>query len=88
MVCSSTRRLFLEKVDLFGIQSFNRYNNSADEHNTSSDYDALKSDWIAIGNDMSQVMELFASCHKECHELVSGSKHTINAQERDGADDL
>ena len=37
---------------------------------------------------MSQVMELFASCHKECHELVSGSKHTINAQERDGADDL
>ena len=48
-------------VDLFGIQSFNRYNNSADEDDASSDYDALKSDWITIGNDISQAMELFTS---------------------------
>ena len=48
-------------VDLFGIQSFNRYGDSADERNTSSDYDALKSDWITIGNDISQAMELFVS---------------------------
>lgn len=48
-------------VDLFGVRSFNRYNNSPGEHNVSSDYDALKSDWITIGNDISQAMELFAS---------------------------
>ena len=48
-------------VDLFGIQSSNRYDDSADEHDASSDYDALKSDWAAIGNDISQAMELFAS---------------------------
>ena len=48
-------------VDLFGIQSSNRYDDSGDEHDVSSDYDALKSDWIAIGNDISQAMELFAS---------------------------
>ena len=48
-------------VDLFGIQSSNRYDDSADEHDASSDYDALKSDWAAIGNNISQAMELFAS---------------------------
>lgn len=48
-------------VDLFGIQSSNRYNNSPDEHNVPSDYDALKSDWTAIGNDISQAMGLCAS---------------------------
>ena len=48
-------------VDLFGIQSSNRYDNFSDEHDASSDYDALKSDWIAIGNDISQAMELFVS---------------------------
>lgn len=52
-------------VDLFGVRSFNRYNNSPDEHNVSSDYDALKSDWITIGNDISQAMGLFASCYTE-----------------------
>ena len=48
-------------VDLFGIQSSNRYGNFSDEHDASSDYDALKSDWITIGNDISQAMELFVS---------------------------
>ncbi|MCE2395311.1 hypothetical protein J4G02_12050 [Candidatus Poribacteria bacterium] len=48
-------------VNLFGIQSSNRYDDSADEHDASADYNALKSDWIAIGNDMSQAMELFAA---------------------------
>ena len=48
-------------VDLFGIQSFNRYDNFSDEHDASADYDALKSDWIAIGNDISQAVELFVS---------------------------
>ena len=48
-------------VDLFGIQSFNRYDDSADEYDASADYDALKSDWAAIGNDISQAVELFAS---------------------------
>ena len=52
-------------VDLFGIQSSNRYDDSADEHDASSDYDALKSDWIAIGNDMSQAMKSFASRYKD-----------------------
>ena len=32
-------------VDLFGIQSSNRYGNFSDEHDASSDYNALKSDW-------------------------------------------
>ena len=54
-------------IDLFGIQSSNRYDDSTDEHDAFSDYHALKSGWAAIGNDMSQVMELFASCHKEYH---------------------
>ena len=48
-------------VDLFGIQSSNRYDNFSDEHGASSDYDALKSDWITIGNDISQAVELFVS---------------------------
>ena len=48
-------------VNLFGIQSSNRYDDSTDEHDASSDYNALKSDWAAIGNDMSQAMELFWS---------------------------
>lgn len=52
-------------VDLFGIQSSNRYDNFSDEGDASSDYDALKSDWAAIGNDMSQAMELFASYYAE-----------------------
>ena len=50
-------------VDLFGIQSFNRYNNFSDEHDASADYDALKSDWITIGNDVSQAVELFVSLY-------------------------
>ena len=48
-------------VDLFGVRSSNRYDNFSDEHSASSDYNALKSDWIAIGNDISQAMELFVS---------------------------
>ena len=52
-------------VDLFGIQSSNRYGNFSDEHKAPSDYDALKSDWIAIGNDMSQAMESFVSRYKD-----------------------
>ena len=48
-------------VDLFGIQSFNRYDDFSDEHDASADYDALKSDWITIGNDISQAVELFVS---------------------------
>ncbi len=52
-------------VDLFGIQSSNRYDDSADEHDASSDYNALKSDWAAIGNDISQAMELFASRYRD-----------------------
>ncbi len=52
-------------VDLFGIQSSNRYDDSTDEGDASADYNALKSDWAAIGNDMSQAMELFASCYAE-----------------------
>ena len=48
-------------VDLFGIQSFNRYDNFSDEHDASTDYNALKSDWIAIGNDISWAVELFVS---------------------------
>ena len=48
-------------VDLFGIQSSNRYDDFSDEHNASADYDALKSDWITIGNDISQAMELFVA---------------------------
>ena len=48
-------------VDLFGIRSSNRYDDSTDEHDASSDYNALKSDWAAIGNDISQAMELFES---------------------------
>ena len=48
-------------VDLFGIQSSSRYDDSADEHDVSSDYDALKSDWVTIGNDISRAIELFAS---------------------------
>ena len=51
-------------VDLFGIQSSNRYDDSADEHDAYADYNALKSDWAAIGNDMSQAMELFASRYR------------------------
>ena len=45
-------------VDLFGIQSSNRYDDSADEHDASADYNALKSDWAAIGNDISQVIDI------------------------------
>lgn len=52
-------------VDLFGIQSSNRYDDSADEDDVSSDYIALKSDWAAIGHDISQAMELFASHHRD-----------------------
>ena len=52
-------------VDLFGIQSSNRYDNFSDEHGASSDYDALKSDWMAIGNDISQSMELFVSRYRD-----------------------
>ncbi len=52
-------------VDLFGIQSFNRYYDFSDEHDTSADYDALKSDWIAVGNDISQAMELFAARYRD-----------------------
>ena len=48
-------------IDLFGVQSFNRYYDFSDEHGASADYNALKSDWIAIGNDISQAVELFAS---------------------------
>ena len=48
-------------VDLFGIQGSNRYDDSTDERDSFSDYNALKSDWAAIGNDMSQAMELFVS---------------------------
>ena len=51
-------------VDLFGIQSFNQYDNFSDEHDTSADYDALKSDWITIGNDISQAVELFVSHYR------------------------
>ena len=36
-----------------------------DEHDASSDYNALKSDWAAIGNDISQAMELFASRYRD-----------------------
>ena len=61
-------------VDLFGTRSSNRYRNSSDEHEASSDYDALKSDWAAIGNDISQAMELFVSRHKECHKLSHDDK--------------
>ena len=52
-------------VDLFGIQSSNRYDNFSDEHDASSDYDALKSDWITIGNDISQAMELCVSRYRD-----------------------
>ena len=52
-------------VDLFGIQSSNRYDDSADEHDASSDYNALKSDWITIGNDISQAVELFVSRYRD-----------------------
>ena len=52
-------------VDLFGIRSSNRYDDSTDEQSASSDYDALKSDWITIGNDLSQAMELFVSRYKD-----------------------
>ena len=52
-------------VDLFGIQSSNRYDDSADEHDASSDYNALKSDWITIGNDISQTVELFVSRYRD-----------------------
>lgn len=52
-------------VNLFGIQSSNRYDDSTDEHDAFSDYRALKSDWAAIGNDMSQAMELFASRYRD-----------------------
>ena len=52
-------------IDLFGIQSSNRYDDSTDEHDAFSDYHALKSDWAAIGNDMSQAMELFASRYRD-----------------------
>ena len=48
-------------VDLFGIQSSNRYDDFSDEHDTSADYDALKSDWLTIGNDISWAVELFVS---------------------------
>ena len=50
-------------VDLFGIQSFNRYDNFSDEHDASADYDALKSDWITVGNDVSHAVELFVSLY-------------------------
>ena len=52
-------------VDLFGIQSSNRYDDSADEHDASSDYNALKSDWITIGNDISHAVELFMSRYRD-----------------------
>ena len=52
-------------VDLFGIQSSNRYDNFSDEHDASSDYDALKSDWITVGNDISQAVELFVSRYRD-----------------------
>ena len=52
-------------IDLFGTRSSNRYRNSSDEYDASSDYNALKSDWAAIGNDISQAMELFASRHRD-----------------------
>ena len=45
--------------NLFGIQSSNRYDDSADEHDASSDYNG------PIGNDISQAMELFASHHRD-----------------------
>ena len=61
-------------VDLFGIQSSNRYDDSTDEHDASSDYNALKSDWRAIGNDMSQVMGLFVTRREECHKLTHDDK--------------
>ena len=67
-------------VDLFGTRSSNRYRNSSDEHKASSDYDALKSDWIAIGNDMSQSMELFVLRRKECHKLSHDDKQGLNQQ--------
>ena len=50
-------------VDLFGIQSFNRYDNFSDEHNASVDYGALKSDWITTENDVSRAVELFVSLY-------------------------
>ena len=52
-------------IDLFGIQSSNRYDDFSDERDTSADYDALKSDWIAVGNDISQAVELFVSRYRD-----------------------
>ena len=43
-------------VDLFGTQSLSQRDDFVNEDNEWSDYDALKSDWLAIGNDMSQVI--------------------------------
>lgn len=43
-------------VDLFGTQSLSQRDDIVNTDNDWSDYDALKSDWLAIGNDMSQVI--------------------------------
>ena len=67
-------------VDLFGTRSSNRYRNSSNEHKASSDYEALKSDWIAIGNDMSQAMELFVVRRKECDKSSHDDKQGLNQQ--------
>ena len=43
-------------VDLFGTQSLSQRDDIVNADNEWSDYDALRSDWLAIGNDMSQVI--------------------------------
>ena len=43
-------------VDLLGTQSLSQRVDFVNADNDWSDYDALKSDWLAIGNDMSQVI--------------------------------
>ncbi len=64
-------------VDLFGTQSLSQRGDFVSADNDWSDYDALKSDWLAIGNDMSQVIvgadmpeaeELFKKYHKAFRE--------------------
>lgn len=64
-------------VDLFGTQSLSQSDELYGEHVWFSDYLALKSDWLAVGNDMSQVMvgsdmpqanKLFILWHKAYHQ--------------------